>query len=126
MARMFRDREDKNGVTISTNDHSAESYSHPPSEQRRSFPHWMAGEDDRSGYMEAPAESIVHKTKDRVIGGRGSRPGAMTFSGDLLPRSERLPRAEAGPAVEKHDPSCWCDLCHPPQQTAGPAAMYRR
>jgi hypothetical protein len=126
MAQMFRDRKDENGVTISDNSHSAESYSHPAIEQTPAYPHWMAGESGRSGYMEPPAEGLVHKTKDRVIAGQGSRPGAMTFCGDLLPRSERLPREEAGRGVERHDPSCWCDLCHPPQPPSGPVKAYTR
>jgi hypothetical protein len=131
MAKMFRDRVDENGVGISDNSHSAESYGHPLSEQRPAHPHWMAGEDGHGGYLEAPAKGIVHKTKDRMLTHLGRPPGAMTFDGDLLPRSERMTRQEAGPgpaAGEMHDPDCWCDLCHPMQSSvpSGPAKMYRR
>jgi hypothetical protein len=129
MSEMFRKQIDQNGVEIDSNSHTAQSYGHPPSEQLPSSPHWMAGTDGRGGYMEPPAEGLIHKTKDRIIGGQGSRPGAMSFSGDLLPRSERLPRAEAGRGVEIHDANCWCDLCHPPMGTSAPNAApttYRK
>jgi hypothetical protein len=124
MAKMFRDRVDQNNVEISTNDHSAESYSHPLSEQRPARSRYVSGEDGRGGYTEAPTESIVAKTRDRVIGGEGSRPGAMSFSGDLLPRCERVPREMAGRAVEHHDANCWCDLCHPPMGMTSPGVTY--
>jgi hypothetical protein len=124
--KMFHESTDENGVEISSNCHSAASFGHPLAEQVPGRPHWMAGESGSGGYMEPPAQSIVHKTKDRIIGGQGSRPGAMSFDGDLLPRSERLPRAEAGRGVEVHDPSCWCDLCHPLQTAPGNPVAYRR
>lgn len=125
MAKMFRERRDENGVEVSSNSHSAESYGHPLSEQCPARPHWMAGEDGRGGYMEPPADGIVHKTKDRMLSRLG-RPGAMIFDGDLLPRAERMPRAEAGP-LPAHDPSCWCDLCHPPSPPSNaPATAYSR
>jgi hypothetical protein len=120
---MFRDRIDQNGVEISSNSHSAASYGHPLPEQVPGQPHWMAGENGR-GYIEAPAENIVHKTKDRVIG-RSGRPGAMIFDGDLLPRSERISSKEAGRGVEVHDPSCWCELCRPSQAANTPVAYVR-
>jgi len=124
MPGMFHDSTDENGVTISSNSHSAESYSHPLSEQVPARPHWMAGGSGHEGYMEPPAKDLVHKTKDRVFG----NPGLKGVDGDLLPRSERIPRKEAGQGVEIHDPSCWCDLCHPSQMAvpAGPARVYRK
>lgn len=122
MSKMFHERKDDNGVEISSNAHS---YGPSSSEQLPSRPHWMQGMDGRDGHMEPPTEGIVHKTKDRVLGRLG-RPGAMIFEGDLLPRSERLPREEAGRGVEVHDPSCWCDKCHPPQQAPGPTTAYRK
>jgi hypothetical protein len=130
MADTFRTRTDQNGVETSDNSHSAESYSHPLSEQKPAHPRWMTGEDDRGGYMQPPVESIVEKTRDRVVGSR-SHLGAMTFGSDLLPRSERISREEAGPGVERHDPSCWCDMCHPPQmaasmEVAAPSPRHRR
>jgi len=126
MAEMFRKCVDQNGVEISGNSHPVTDYGHSANEQRPSQPHWMAGYDGFGGYTEPPAETIVHKTKDRVIGGQRSRAGAMIFEGDLLPRSERVPREEAGRPIEKHDPSCWCDLCHPPQPPTEPVKAYRR
>ena len=108
MSRMFHDQVDSNGVTISLNSHS---YGPPSADQVPGRPHWMAGRNGHDGYMEPPAEGIVHKTKDRVIAGQGSRPGAMSFDGDLLPRSERVPVSQASRGVEVHDPSCWCELC---------------
>lgn len=126
MTKMFRTRKDENGVDISTNDHPAAEYAHPPAEQRPARPHYVPGEDNRGGYVEAPVESIVAKTRDRVIGGEGSRPGAMSFSGDLLPRSERVPRDQASRGVELHDPSCWCDLCCKARENSAPSSpvMY--
>jgi hypothetical protein len=128
MAGTFRTRTDANGVKISDNSHSAESYSHPLSEQRPAFPHWMAGEDGQSGYMEPPARGIVHKTKDRMLTQLG-RPGAMIFDGDLLSRSERMTQKEVGRPDEPHDSSCWCEECRPFQQANMPMApvkAYRR
>ena len=118
MAKMFRTQTDDNGVSIDSNSHPMSEFTPPSSEQRPAYPHWMAGEDGQGGYLEPPAETIIHRTKDRVIGGQGSRPGAMTFGSDLLPRSERVSREEAGHGVEKHAAGCWCELCQA-RSTAG-------
>lgn len=110
MAKMFRRYEDQNGVITSCNSHPSEEFTQPESDQRLARPHWMAGHDGREGYLEPAATTLVHKAKDRVLG-TGARPGMMTFEGDLLPRSERVSREQAGRAVEGHAPGCWCPLC---------------
>jgi len=128
MPSMFRTYTDDNGVEISCNSHPIENLTHPAAAQRPAHSHWMAGQDGREGYMEPAAESLVHMTKDRVLGHLG-RPGAMTFEGDLLPRSDRVPREQASQGIEKHAPGCWCSECPPPMQTAAPAApakTYRK
>lgn len=125
MAKMFREYTDDNGVTTSCNAHPTSDFTHPPAAQRPAHPHWMAGEDGHGGYLEPAAETLVHKAKDRFLG----RPNAMTFEGDLLPRSERVSQAEAGRGVEKHAPGCYCALCQPPMQaavSAPPAKTYRK
>ena len=109
---MFHTTIDQNGVEVSRNCHSAESYSHPAAEQLPACPHWMAGNGDsgpRGGYLEPPAENLVHKTKDRMLERLG-RPGAgMTFEGDLLPRAERV--SPTPRPTEHHAANCWCDWC---------------
>lgn len=123
MARMFHEDVDDNGVSRSTNAHS---HGPLPSDQVPSRAHWTGGMDgSHEGHMEPPAEGIVRKTRERVLGRIGS-PGAMIFGSDLLPRSERLSREEASKGIEIHDPSCWCDKCHPPQPPPGPAVAYSK
>ena len=112
MAKMFRKADDLNGVEYSTNSHPASEYTQAESDQKPARPHYMAGQEGRGGYMEPAAEDMVHKAKDRVIGGVDGRPGAMSFSGDLLPRADRIGER----MHEKHAAECWCDKCRPQTQ----------
>lgn len=128
---MFRTGLDDNGVEVSRNDHS---YNPPVSDQRPDYPHYVPGSDGRNGYTAPPVTDIIQRTKDRVIGGQGSRPGAMQFEGDLLSRGQRVPADQASKGVEIHDPSCWCDACSKAkmqamEQTSGMAStpkVYRK
>lgn len=76
-----------NGVPYSCNAHPVQEFGPAPSDTKPGFPHLMRGAE--GPYIDAAAESIVHKTKDRVLFRLGSTDG-MSYSGDLLPRAERI------------------------------------
>lgn len=86
-ADTFHTYRDQNGVTMSANCHSEQEFGPAPSSTRPSFPHLMLGPE--GPYVDPAPESIVHKTKDKVLFRLGST-GGMTYSGDLLPRAERI------------------------------------
>lgn len=91
MARMFHEHEDENGVAISSNCHPASEFGPPAADQRPGWPHMMIS-GSTGPYIDPPAQDLVHKQKDRVLMRLG-RPGVgMCFDGDLLPRSERMPK----------------------------------
>ena len=94
MSRMFHESTDENDVTISSNCHSAESYSHPQSEQEPGWPYSLGSpyglSNSAISTIPTPSKGIVEKTRDRVLSRLG-RPGAgMYFDGDLLPRADRI------------------------------------
>ena len=87
MKDTFHQSKTANGVPYSCNAHPAEEFGPAPSTTYPGFPHMMIGSE--GPYVDRAAESIVHKTKDKVLFRLGST-GGMTFSGDLLPRAERI------------------------------------
>lgn len=95
MPKMFHNCTDANGVEVSHNAHPASEFGPAQSDLEPSWPHWMAGVSGEPGYVEPPAESLIHKTKDRMLERLGRGRGGMSFDGDLRPRSER-----ANPARE--------------------------
>lgn len=88
MSRTFRNLTDQNGVTSSWNSYDSADYGPAAADTRPGQPHLMNGAN--GPYIDPGPRDIIHETRDRVLFQSG-RPGVtMTFSGDLLPRADRL------------------------------------
>lgn len=88
MSNTFRNITDENGVTSSWNSRPDADYGPSPVDTRPGFAHLMHG--PTGPYIDPAPCDIIHETKDRVLMQSG-RPGVtMSFTGDLLPRADRL------------------------------------
>ena len=93
MPRMFEEREDENGVRLSTNAHPISEY-----EARALKVSWdhMMWDSELGRYIEKPGNDIAHRAKDQVFRHIGERIGTMSFTTELAGPGDRDDLNSAG------------------------------
>jgi len=88
---MFRSYADLNGIPTSCNSHDEVEFEPPPSQLAPVSERYAYNRSTGNYEQVPPPDSLVERTRERMLNSLGNGRGGMVFEGDSLPRADRIP-----------------------------------